>query len=172
MKRSSSGGMKGTPRKKAKSSLSLTDTDLEREKPSMLNHSFSKKSSLLHRPSNILRPVSRILQLQRPILAQYGWANQTSPKKHTPWFDLSVYRWRRRGIPGIRPLRRSGFNRSVRAKEGRVGTLNPSPPDERGHAMRAEDLRQPPWPLQGIRRTSNCIGFRARRLRVSGSDVY
>ncbi|XP_026328167.1 putative oxidoreductase GLYR1 homolog isoform X2 [Hyposmocoma kahamanoa] len=66
IKRSSSGGTKGTPRKKAKSSLSrsLTDTDLEREKPSMLNHSFSKKSSLLHRPSNILRPETPPLDLE------------------------------------------------------------------------------------------------------------
>ncbi|KAL0829541.1 hypothetical protein ABMA28_003057 [Loxostege sticticalis] len=67
VKRSSSAGLKGTPRKKAKSgsvSRSFTDSDLATEKPSMLNHSFSKKSSLLHRPSNILRPDTPPLDLE------------------------------------------------------------------------------------------------------------
>ncbi|CAB3225550.1 unnamed protein product [Arctia plantaginis] len=66
MKRSSSAGMKSTPRKKSKSSLSrsYTDTDMANEKPSMLNHSFSKKSSLLNRPSNILRPETPPLDLE------------------------------------------------------------------------------------------------------------
>ncbi|XP_063832043.1 cytokine-like nuclear factor N-PAC isoform X2 [Ostrinia nubilalis] len=66
IKRSSSAGTKGTPRKKAKSSgaRSFTDSDLATEKPSMLNHSFSKKSSLLHRPSNILRPETPPLDLE------------------------------------------------------------------------------------------------------------
>ncbi|XP_075982430.1 nucleosome-destabilizing factor isoform X3 [Anticarsia gemmatalis] len=66
IKRSSSAGMKSTPRKKTKSSLSrsYTDTDMANEKPSMLNHSFSKKSSLLHRPSNILRPETPPLDLE------------------------------------------------------------------------------------------------------------
>ncbi|CAG4994262.1 unnamed protein product [Parnassius apollo] len=65
VKRSSSAGMKGTPRKKVKSiSRSFTDTEMANEKPSMLNHSFSKKSSLLHRPSNILRPDTPPLDLE------------------------------------------------------------------------------------------------------------
>ncbi|OWR55239.1 Nuclear protein NP60 [Danaus plexippus plexippus] len=65
VKRSSSAGLKPTPRKKAKSvSRSFTDTDIANEKPSMLNHSFSKKSSLLHRPSNILRPDTPPLDLE------------------------------------------------------------------------------------------------------------
>ncbi|XP_068623190.1 cytokine-like nuclear factor N-PAC isoform X1 [Battus philenor] len=65
IKRSSSASLKGTPRKKAKSlSRSYTDTDMANEKPSMLNHSFSKKSSLLHRPSNILRPDTPPLDLE------------------------------------------------------------------------------------------------------------
>ncbi|CAG4960549.1 unnamed protein product [Colias eurytheme] len=65
IKRSSSTGLKPTPRKKAKSaSRSFTDSDLANEKPSMLNHSFSKKSSLLHRPSNILRPDTPPLDLE------------------------------------------------------------------------------------------------------------
>ncbi|XP_049878709.1 putative oxidoreductase GLYR1 homolog isoform X2 [Pectinophora gossypiella] len=65
VKRSSSSGMKGTPRKKAKSSLSRSyDSDMANDKPSMLNHSFSKKSSLLHRPSNILRPDTPPLDLE------------------------------------------------------------------------------------------------------------
>ncbi|CAH2088221.1 unnamed protein product [Euphydryas editha] len=64
VKRSSSAGTKGTPRKKVKSiSRSYTDSDTN-EKPSMLNHSFSKKSSLLHRPSNILRPDTPPLDLE------------------------------------------------------------------------------------------------------------
>ncbi|CAH0719309.1 unnamed protein product, partial [Brenthis ino] len=64
LKRSSSAG-KPTPRKKAKSiSRSFTDSDMANEKPSMLNHSFSKKSSLLHRPSNILRPETPPLDLE------------------------------------------------------------------------------------------------------------
>ncbi|XP_060806437.1 cytokine-like nuclear factor N-PAC isoform X2 [Amyelois transitella] len=62
IKRASSGGHK-TPKKKVKSlSRSFTDSDVE--KPSMLNHSFSKKSSLLHRPSNILRPDTPPLDLE------------------------------------------------------------------------------------------------------------
>ncbi|KAM3958335.1 LOW QUALITY PROTEIN: nucleosome-destabilizing factor [Aphomia sociella] len=66
IKRSSSTGVKSTPRKKTKSSLSrsFTDSDMANEKPSMLNHSFSKKSSLLHRPSNILRPDTPPLDLE------------------------------------------------------------------------------------------------------------
>ncbi|XP_045504936.1 putative oxidoreductase GLYR1 homolog isoform X3 [Colias croceus] len=65
IKRSSSTGLKPTPRKKAKSaSRSFTDSDLANDKPSMLNHSFSKKSSLLHRPSNILRPDTPPLDLE------------------------------------------------------------------------------------------------------------
>ncbi|CAK1542768.1 unnamed protein product [Leptosia nina] len=64
IKRSSSTGLKGTPRKMAKSSRSFTDTDLANDKPSMLNHSFSKKSSLLQRPSNILRPETPTLDLE------------------------------------------------------------------------------------------------------------
>lgn len=66
IKRSSSTGLKGTPRKKSKSGLSrsYTDSDVANEKPSMLNHSFSKKSSLLHRPSNILRPETPPLDLE------------------------------------------------------------------------------------------------------------
>ncbi|XP_023941769.1 cytokine-like nuclear factor N-PAC isoform X3 [Bicyclus anynana] len=64
-KRSSSASIKATPRKKAKPlSRSFTDCDLANEKPSMLNHSFSKKSSLLHRPSNILRPETPPLDLE------------------------------------------------------------------------------------------------------------
>ncbi|XP_037303603.1 putative oxidoreductase GLYR1 homolog isoform X2 [Manduca sexta] len=66
IKRASSAGVKATPRKKTKSSLSrsYTDSDVVNEKPSMLNHSFSKKSSLLHRPSNILRPETPPLDLE------------------------------------------------------------------------------------------------------------
>ncbi|XP_050672920.1 cytokine-like nuclear factor N-PAC isoform X2 [Leptidea sinapis] len=65
VKRSSSTGHKPTPRKKIKStSPSFTDSDLPNEKPSMLNHSFSKKSSLLQRPSNILRPETPPLDLE------------------------------------------------------------------------------------------------------------
>ncbi|XP_037976405.1 putative oxidoreductase GLYR1 homolog isoform X4 [Plutella xylostella] len=67
IKRSSSAGVKSVPRKKTKSSSlskSFTDSDLAMEKPSMLNHSFSKKSSLLHRPSNILRPDTPPLDLE------------------------------------------------------------------------------------------------------------
>ncbi|XP_052749922.1 cytokine-like nuclear factor N-PAC isoform X2 [Galleria mellonella] len=66
IKRSSSAGLKSTPRKKSKSSFprSYTDSDMANEKPSMLNHSFSKKSSLLHRPSNILRPETPPLDLE------------------------------------------------------------------------------------------------------------
>ncbi|CAH2263846.1 jg21587 [Pararge aegeria aegeria] len=65
VKRSSSAGLKQTPRKKVKTiSRSFTDTDMANEKPSMLNHSFSKKSSLLHRPSNILRPETPPLDLE------------------------------------------------------------------------------------------------------------
>lgn len=66
IKRASSAGIKSTPRKKTKSSLSrsFTDSDVMNEKPSMLNHSFSKKSSLLHRPSNILRPDTPPLDLE------------------------------------------------------------------------------------------------------------
>ncbi|CAG9571543.1 unnamed protein product [Danaus chrysippus] len=65
VKRSSSAGLKPTPRKKAKSgSRSFTDTEIANDKPSMLNHSFSKKSSLLHRPSNILRPDTPPLDLE------------------------------------------------------------------------------------------------------------
>ncbi|XP_026740496.1 putative oxidoreductase GLYR1 homolog isoform X3 [Trichoplusia ni] len=66
IKRSSSAGIKGTPRKKTKSSLSrsYTDIDVGNEKPSMLNHSFSKKSSLLNRPSNILTPDTPPLDLE------------------------------------------------------------------------------------------------------------
>ncbi|XP_028036957.1 putative oxidoreductase GLYR1 homolog isoform X2 [Bombyx mandarina] len=66
IKRASSAGVKSTPRKKAKSSLSrsYTDSDVANEKPSMLNHSFSKKSSLLQRPSNILRPETPPLDLE------------------------------------------------------------------------------------------------------------
>ncbi|XP_045778761.1 putative oxidoreductase GLYR1 homolog isoform X2 [Maniola jurtina] len=63
VKRSSSAGLKATPRKKAKARSSVTDTELN-DKPSMLNHSFSKKSSLLHRPSNILRPETPPLDLE------------------------------------------------------------------------------------------------------------
>lgn len=64
VKRSSSVGMKGTPRKKVKSvSRSFTDSDTN-EKSSMLNHSFSKKSSLLQRPSNILTPDTPPLDLE------------------------------------------------------------------------------------------------------------
>ncbi|XP_053616692.1 cytokine-like nuclear factor N-PAC isoform X2 [Plodia interpunctella] len=63
MKRSSSSGVK-VPRKKTKSSLSRSFTDSDGDKPSMLNHSFSKKSSLLHRPSNILRPDTPPLDLE------------------------------------------------------------------------------------------------------------
>ncbi|KAJ2945097.1 hypothetical protein O0L34_g9153 [Tuta absoluta] len=65
VKRSSSTGVKPTPKKKSKVSLSRSYTDSEdRDKPSMLNHSFSKKSSLLHRPSNILRPDTPPLDLE------------------------------------------------------------------------------------------------------------
>ncbi|XP_035442637.1 cytokine-like nuclear factor N-PAC isoform X2 [Spodoptera frugiperda] len=65
IKRSSSAGNKSTPRKKSKGmSRSYTDIDAANEKPSMLNHSFSKKSSLLHRPSNILRPDTPPLDLE------------------------------------------------------------------------------------------------------------
>ncbi|KAJ8729071.1 hypothetical protein PYW07_006767 [Mythimna separata] len=63
IKRSSSAS-KSTPRKKSKVSRSYTDIDAANEKPSMLNHSFSKKSSLLHRPSNILRPDTPPLDLE------------------------------------------------------------------------------------------------------------
>ncbi|RVE52294.1 hypothetical protein evm_003084 [Chilo suppressalis] len=67
IKRSSSAGLKGTPRKKGKSTASMsrsyTDSDIN-DKPSMLNHSFSKKSSLLHRPSNILTPDTPPLDLE------------------------------------------------------------------------------------------------------------
>ncbi|CAD0203460.1 unnamed protein product [Chrysodeixis includens] len=65
IKRSSSAGIKATPRKKTKSSLSRSYTDIDaNEKPSMLNHSFSKKSSLLNRPSNILTPDTPPLDLE------------------------------------------------------------------------------------------------------------
>ncbi|KAL4702139.1 hypothetical protein ACJJTC_019415 [Scirpophaga incertulas] len=66
VKRSSSTGHKSTPRKKTKtsSSHSFTDSDIAPEKPSMLNHSFSKKSSLLQRPSNIHRPDTPPLDLE------------------------------------------------------------------------------------------------------------
>ncbi|GBP48003.1 Putative oxidoreductase GLYR1 homolog [Eumeta japonica] len=66
IKRSSSAGLKSVPKKKSKRSMSrsLTDTDIPAEKPSMLNHSFSKKSSLLHRPSNIIRPTTPPLDLE------------------------------------------------------------------------------------------------------------
>ncbi|XP_045530005.1 putative oxidoreductase GLYR1 homolog isoform X2 [Pieris brassicae] len=64
VKRSSSTGLKATPRKMAKASRSFTDSDLANDKPSMLNHSFSKKSSLLQRPSNILRPETPPLDLE------------------------------------------------------------------------------------------------------------
>ncbi|XP_063365953.1 cytokine-like nuclear factor N-PAC isoform X2 [Cydia amplana] len=65
IKRASSAGVKAPAKKKSKSSLSrsYTDPDVD-EKPSMLNHSFSKKSSLLHRPSNILRPETPPLDLE------------------------------------------------------------------------------------------------------------
>ncbi|PZC80342.1 hypothetical protein B5X24_HaOG214859 [Helicoverpa armigera] len=65
IKRSSSAGTKSTPRKKSKGvSRSYTDIETANEKPSMLNHSFSKKSSLLHRPSNIRRPDTPPLDLE------------------------------------------------------------------------------------------------------------
>ncbi|XP_072945361.1 cytokine-like nuclear factor N-PAC isoform X2 [Epargyreus clarus] len=66
IKRSSSAGLKATPRKRMKSHLSrsYTDSDMANDKPSMLNHSFSKKSSLLQRPSNILRPDTPPLDLE------------------------------------------------------------------------------------------------------------
>ncbi|XP_041969973.1 putative oxidoreductase GLYR1 homolog isoform X1 [Aricia agestis] len=65
VKRSSSAGLKSAPRKKVKTiSRSFTDTDMDHEKPSMLNHSFSKKSSLLQRPSNIMGPETAALDLE------------------------------------------------------------------------------------------------------------
>lgn len=62
-KRSSSGHKHSLPRKRNKSNRSM-DSDTN-EKSSMLNHSFSKKSSLLHRPSNIQRPDTPPLDLER-----------------------------------------------------------------------------------------------------------
>ncbi|KAI8441169.1 hypothetical protein MSG28_009407 [Choristoneura fumiferana] len=64
IKRSSSAGLKASAKKKSKRSLSRSYTDTEADKPSMLNHSFSKKSSLLHRPSNIMRPDTPPLDLE------------------------------------------------------------------------------------------------------------